>query len=156
MYVYVGHLRPHQAIIWSWKPSNGWQSKTTYSGYTSPEQPPQTTMLTLYKLQVAQKRYTRFVAILESTSAFLTLKIGSRSPLKRLSESQDEAAVLEPVSSACLLPLAAPGAQGSQNGSQVVLEIQKPFLEHQSKTTASNHTADSTSSRWHKNDTLAL
>ena len=28
----------------------------------------------LYKLQVAQKRYTRFVAILESTSAVLTLK----------------------------------------------------------------------------------
>ena len=46
---------------------------------------------------------------------------GPRSPLKRLPESCEEAAVLEPVLRACLLPLAASGAQGSQT----VLEPQQ-------------------------------
>ena len=50
---------------------------------------------------------------------------GSRSPLKRLSESREEAAVLEPVLRACLLPLAAPGAQGTLNGSKAVFGSQE-------------------------------
>ena len=55
----------------------------------------------------------------------LNTQSGSRSRLKRLSESREEAAVLEPVLRACLLPLAAPGAQGSQNGSQAFLRSQE-------------------------------
>ena len=59
----------------------------------------------------------------------LNTQSGSRSPLKRLSESREVAAVLEPVLRACLLPLVAPGAQDSQNGSQAVLGSQEAVLE---------------------------
>ena len=85
----------------------------------------------LYKLQVAQKRYTRFVAILREHICSLNTQSGSRSPLKRLFESYEEAVILEPFFRACLLPLTAPGAQGSLNGSQTVLGSQEAvFLDY--------------------------
>ena len=74
----------------------------------------------LYKLQVAQKRYTLRVHI-----CGLNTQSGPRSRLKRLSESREKAALLEPVLRACLLPLAAQGAEGSLDGSQAVLGSQE-------------------------------
>ena len=45
--------------------------------------------------------------------------------------SREEAAVLEPVLRACLLPLVAPGARGSLNGSQAVLVSQEAvFIDY--------------------------
>ena len=83
----------------------------------------------LYKLQVAQKRYTRFVAIIESTSAFLTFKAAP--------EAHWSGSLSHAISSrfrACLCPLAAPEAQGSLNGSQAVLGSQEAVLEPFSST----------------------
>ena len=75
----MGHLRPLQAIIWSWKPSNGWQAKTTHSRNS-------------------------FCSDLREPICWFNTQSGSRSPLKRISESSEEVAVLEPVLRACLLP----------------------------------------------------
>ena len=54
---------------------------------------------------------------------------GTRSPLKRLPESREEAAFLEPVLRACLLPLAAPGAQRSQTTPKPFWGARKQFME---------------------------
>ena len=102
-YVFGCHTRPLQAFIWSWKPSNGWQAKTTHSGNTSPKQLPQTTLPTLYKLQVAQKRCS-FCSDLREPICCLNAQSGSRSPLNWLFESCEEVAVLELILRACLLP----------------------------------------------------
>ena len=101
--------------------SNGWQAKTTHSENTSPKQPPQTTLLTL-QAPGGTKTLHLFYSDLREHICCLNTQSGSRSPLKRLSESREEAAVLEPVLRACFLPLAAPGAQGSQTAP-------KPFEE---------------------------
>ena len=89
------HLRPHQAIIWSWKPSNRWQAKTTHSGNTSPKQPAQTTLPTI-QAPGGTKTIHSFCSDLREHICGLNTQSGSRSPLKRLSESLEEAAVLEP------------------------------------------------------------
>ena len=93
---FVGHLRPHQAIIWSWKPNNGWLAKTTHSGNTSPKQPPQTTLPAL-QAPGGTKTIHSFCSDIREHICYLNTQSGSRSPLKRLSESCEEAAVLEPV-----------------------------------------------------------
>ena len=117
------------------------QSKTTAS----------ITLLTLQAPGGTKTIHWFYIDLSEHTCC-LNTQSGSRSPLKRLSESHEEAAILEPVVRACLLPLAAPRAQAPKP----FWGARKLFLEHQSKTTASNHTADSTSSRWHEKDALVL
>ena len=97
-----------------------WQVKTAHSGNTSPKQPPQTTLPTL-QAPGGTKMIHSFCSDLREHICCLNTQSSSRSPLKLLSESHEEEVVLEPVLRACLLPLAAPGAQGSQNGSQAIM-----------------------------------
>ena len=66
-----------------------------------------------------------FCSILREHICCLNIHSGSKSPLKPLSESHEVAAILEPVLRACLLPLAAPGAKGSQNGFQAIVGRQE-------------------------------
>ena len=100
---------------------------------TSPKQLPQNTLTNL-QAPGSTKTIHSFCSDLSEHICCLNTQIGSRSPLKRLSESRDEAVVLEPVLTACSLSLAAPGAQGSLNGSQAVLGSQEAVLEPFSST----------------------
>ena len=95
---------------------------------TSPKQPPQTTLPTL-QAPGGTKTIHSFCSYLRQHICCLNTQSGSRSLLKRLSESREEAAVLEPFLRTCLLPLAAQGAQGSLNGSQAILGSQEAVLE---------------------------
>ena len=117
---------------------------------TSPKQQHQTTMSTL-QAPGGTKTIHSFCSVLREHICCLNTQSGPRSQLKRLSESREVVAVLEPVLRACLLPLVAP-----KTAPKPFWVSQEAVLDHQSKTTTSSHTADLTSSRWHKHDTLVL